>query len=138
MSFALLSSLSPTPFLDFVTLASFVLYISLAATVTSLPVLNNTAVKAHRVYARLSAFVFSILLGIWGSRRWGNANTSTAIAAIIISSSFLIAGTIAEIYADPTKDGTLERFAATTSALYPALVGLLGGGLLKLITLYSN
>ena len=129
-----LYSLSPTPAMDALTVGFFVLYISLAATVSSLSANNSDGViKAHRAFARLSAFAFSILLGIWGSLRWTNANSSTAIGAIVIGSSFLIAGTFADTYKDPTKDGTTERFAATTSALFPAMVGLTGAGIVKYI-----
>lgn len=129
-----LSRLSPTPAIDALTVGFFVLYISLAATVSSLSANDSNGVKAHRAFARLSAFAFSILLGIWGSLRWTNANSSTAIGAIVIGSSFLIAGTFADTYKDSTKDGNTERFAATTSALFPAVVGLTGAGIVKYIT----
>jgi hypothetical protein len=132
------ASMSTTPTVDALTLGSLVLYISLATTVTSLPTNTTNGAKFHRSFAQIAAFAFSIFLGIWGTMRFDKAHPYTAYSAIVIGSAFLIAGSFADKYRDVEKDGTTERFSATTSALYPALIGLTGAGIVKTIFRYNK
>jgi peptidoglycan/LPS O-acetylase OafA/YrhL len=124
---------SPTPIVDALTLGTFIAYVSLASTVSSFADKDSNGTRFHRSATRVFAFTFSILLGVWGTMRWERAEDYTAYSAVIIGASFLIAGSFADSFKDPERDGTTERFASTTSALYPALVGLTVAGLVKLI-----
>jgi len=127
------SFLSPTPRTDMLLIVALVLYISLATTVTSKPTNDTNGIKVHRAFVTLSAIFFSIVLSIWATLRFTKATSTTAIAAVILGSFFLISGAFANSFKDPTLDGTTERYAATTTALFPAIIGLTVNGVAKLI-----
>jgi hypothetical protein len=124
---------SPTPKTDIVLIVALALYISLASTVTSLPAKDTNSIKTQRAFVTLSAIFFSIVLGIWGTLRFTNAKSTTAIAAVILGSSFLISGAFANSFKNSALDGTTERYAATTTALFPAIIGMTATGIAKLL-----
>lgn len=123
--------------LDVLLLLSFAIYITLASTTTSDPTKDKPSIKLQRTFGKIAAFSFSIIFGVWGSFRWTNASSHLALSAVVIGGSFILAGSICDAYKNPSKDTATERFAATTAALYPALIGLTGAGVAKLLENYK-
>ena len=94
--------------------------------------------KFHRAARTWSTFFFAVALGAWGMNRYKDSNKSTAFAAVLLGLFFLITGPLADTYKESTRDRLLERYAATTPALYPAILGLMVGGLTRYLQTTSK
>lgn len=94
--------------------------------------------KFHRVARTWSTFFFAVALGAWGMNRYKDSNKGTAFAAVLLGLFFLTTGPLADTYKDAERDRLLERYAATTSALYPAILGLMVGGLTRYLQTTSK
>ena len=90
--------------------------------------------RARQLAASLSALVFSIALAIWGARSLKTASTGQAAAAVGVGAAVLVTGYVASTLKGAAADGPLQRIAAATPPTYPALVGLVVAGVVRLLS----